>query len=105
MKEASAAAQVCPGIRIHVIDIDQPPGIGISSIADIDAHQARVADTLRAKSNAEMPRKAFSEARAEWLEGNVVGIIMIAPYSVPFSVPLSVPPSGPRSGPFKVDLS
>ena len=32
----------CPGIRIHAIDIVQPPGIAISSIADMDAHQAIV---------------------------------------------------------------
>jgi hypothetical protein len=38
--EAHAAApdDVCPGIRIHAIDIVRPPGIGISPIAETDAH-------------------------------------------------------------------
>ena len=31
--------QLWPGIRIHVIDIVQPPGIGMPPIPDIDAHQ------------------------------------------------------------------
>src|SRR5882757_8720839 len=63
--DAAAPGHVWPGIRIHVIDIVQPPGIGISPIADIDAHQAIVAATLAAKSSAETPRKARSEARSE----------------------------------------
>jgi hypothetical protein len=37
--DAAAAGQVCPGIRIHAIDIVQPPGIGIPPIADMDVHQ------------------------------------------------------------------
>ena len=35
-----------PGIRIHAIDIVQPPGIGISPIADMDAHQTIVTAAL-----------------------------------------------------------
>jgi hypothetical protein len=34
--EDAALSQVCSGIRIHAIDIVQPPGIGIPLIADID---------------------------------------------------------------------
>jgi hypothetical protein len=52
-------------IRIHAIDIVQPPGIGISPIADMDAHQAIVTAALAAKSSAETPKKARWEARSE----------------------------------------
>jgi len=31
--DAAAPGHVCPGIRIHAIDIVQPPGIGIPPIA------------------------------------------------------------------------
>ena len=44
--EMAAAAQLCPGIRNQVIDIDHPPGIEISPIADIHEHQAIVAAAL-----------------------------------------------------------
>ncbi len=40
--DAAAPGHVCPGIRIHAIDIVQPPGIGISPIADMDVHQTIV---------------------------------------------------------------
>jgi len=46
---------VCPGIRIHIIDIAQPPGICISPIADIDAQEAIVIAALAAKTIAETP--------------------------------------------------
>src|SRR6266851_3096806 len=55
--DAAAPAHVCPGIRIHAIDIVQPPGIGISPIADMDAHQTIVTAALAAKSSAETPMK------------------------------------------------
>jgi hypothetical protein len=48
--------QVCPLIRIHAIEIVQPPGIDIPPIADIDVHQMIVAATLTAKISAETPR-------------------------------------------------
>ncbi|MGE0116682.1 MAG: hypothetical protein AB7S71_20575 [Dongiaceae bacterium] len=63
--DAAAPGQVCPGIRIHAIDIVQPPGIGIPSIADMDAHQTIVSAALTAKSSAETPKKARSEARSQ----------------------------------------
>src|SRR5207302_5508750 len=50
--DAAAPDHVCPGIRIHAIDIVQPPGIGISPIADMDAHQTIVTAALEAKSSA-----------------------------------------------------
>src|SRR5262249_18252578 len=63
--DTAAPGQVCPGIRIHAIDIVQPPGISISPIADMDVHQRIVAAGLAAKSSAEMPINAFWEAPAE----------------------------------------
>ena len=59
--DAAAPGHVCPGIRIHAIDIVQPPGIGIPPIADMDAHQT-IVTALAAKSRAETPKKARSEA-------------------------------------------
>ena len=56
--DAAAPGQVCPGMRIHIIDIVQPPGIGIWPIADMDWHQMIVPAALVAKSRAEMPKKA-----------------------------------------------
>jgi hypothetical protein len=50
--DAEAPSHVCTGIRIHAIDIVQPPGIGIPPIADIDAHQTIVTAPLTAKSSA-----------------------------------------------------
>jgi hypothetical protein len=47
-----------PGIRIHAIDMVQPPGIGISPIADMDVHQTIVSAVLAAKSRAETPKNA-----------------------------------------------
>ena len=35
---SAASDHVCPGMRIHAIDIVQPPGIGIPPMADIDEH-------------------------------------------------------------------
>jgi hypothetical protein len=37
MTRATRSPAGAPGIRIHAIDIVQPPGIGISPIADIHA--------------------------------------------------------------------
>jgi hypothetical protein len=66
---AAAPGQVCPGIRIHAIDIVQPPGIVIPPIVDMDPHQTIVTAVLAAKISAETPRKALSETRAEpWAE-------------------------------------
>jgi hypothetical protein len=64
-KDAAAPDQVCPGIRIHAIDIVQPPGIGILPIADMDLHQTTVAAAPAAKSSAETPKNARWEARSE----------------------------------------
>src|SRR5882672_11381593 len=58
--DAAAPNHVCPGMSIHAID--QPPGIRIPPIADIDAHQTVVTAALAAKSSAETPMNAFCEA-------------------------------------------
>ncbi len=60
--DAAAPGHVCRGIRIHAIDIVQPPGIGISPIADMDADQTIVTVALAAKSSTEMPKKVRWEA-------------------------------------------
>jgi hypothetical protein len=65
MNDAAAPGHVCPGIRIHAIDMVQPPGIGIPPIADMEAHQPIVTAVLAAKSSAETPKKAPGEARSD----------------------------------------
>jgi hypothetical protein len=47
--DAAAPGHVSPHIGIHAIDIVQLPGIGISPIADMDAHQTIVPAALVAK--------------------------------------------------------
>jgi hypothetical protein len=66
---AAAPGHVCPGIRIHAIDIVQPPGIVIPPIADMDPHHTIVTAVLAAKISAETPRNALSETRDKpWAE-------------------------------------
>ena len=55
-KDAAVSSHVCPGISIQVMDMLQPPGIGIWPIADIDPHQTIVTAVLAANSSAEMPK-------------------------------------------------
>jgi hypothetical protein len=64
-KDAAAPSHVCPGISIQAIDIVQPPGIGMSPIADMDPHQMIVIAALTKKSSAEIAKKARSEACSE----------------------------------------
>jgi hypothetical protein len=45
--------------------MDQPPGIGIPPIADMDVHQTTTSPELSAKSNTEAIQKALSEAAFE----------------------------------------
>src|SRR5580692_5383702 len=63
--DAAPLDQDCPGIRIHTIDMVQPPGIGIPRIAGIGPHQTIVSAALVAKTNAETPPKARWEVRSE----------------------------------------
>jgi hypothetical protein len=59
--DAATPAHVCPHIGIHALDIVQPPGIGNSPIADIDALPAIVAAVLAAKHSADTPTKTASD--------------------------------------------
>src|SRR5947199_2048556 len=79
--DAAAAAHVCPGIRIriHAIDIVQPPGIGISPIADMDAHQTIVTAALAAKSSAETPRNTTSSALLVFVVATPPDARLVAP--------------------------
>src|SRR5215203_759699 len=64
-KETAAPAHVWPGIRIHAIDIDQPPGIGIVPIPAMEAFHSTVAATLPMNSSATTPAKARLDARSD----------------------------------------
>ena len=69
--EAAAPAHVCPGIRIHAIDIVQPPGISIPPIPDMGAHQTIVKVALAAHSSDETARTACSAFRSESPHRNI----------------------------------
>jgi len=60
--DTAAPGHVCWGISIHVIDIVQPPGIGMPPIADMDAPHIIVTAALAANISAETPKKARPEA-------------------------------------------
>jgi hypothetical protein len=62
--DVAASDHVCPHIRVHAIDSVQPPGIGLSPIADIDAHHQIVPVALAANSDAVAPKKALCETRS-----------------------------------------
>src|SRR5262245_37119235 len=64
-KDAAAPGHVCPGIRIHAIDMVQPPGIGIPLVEDIEPHQTIVKAALATKSSAETAKKACCGDRRE----------------------------------------
>jgi hypothetical protein len=64
MNEAAAPGHVCFGIRIHAIDIVQPPGIGIP-VAAIDEPHKTVVAVLAVKSSAVTPAKAPPVPRPE----------------------------------------
>src|ERR1700761_940450 len=80
-KDAESPNHVCPGIRIHAIDIVQPPGIGMPPIADMDAHQATVPAALTANSSVETPRKTRLEIVPAGTEdmGRCSGWMLIRP--------------------------
>src|SRR5262245_32094341 len=52
---SAPANQVSPGLRIHTIDIVQPPGIGMP-MSDMDPHHAIVAAALAVKMSAATAR-------------------------------------------------
>jgi len=49
-------------MRIHIIDMLQPPGIGMSGIADIELHQVIVSTVLAENRAVEAPTKVRLEA-------------------------------------------
>jgi hypothetical protein len=59
-----APSHDCPGMRIHVIDIVQSPGMGMPSMADISRDCITVTTTLATNSAAETPRNTARDARA-----------------------------------------
>jgi hypothetical protein len=61
MNDAAASPHDWPGMRIHIIDIDQPPGIGMASMRDMDVHPTIVSTALIAKIAAEVAKKLRSE--------------------------------------------
>jgi hypothetical protein len=65
--QAAALGQLCPGILIHAIDIVQPPAMGISPIAGMEAHQTIVTAALAVKISAEIHKKARCETRCEFI--------------------------------------
>jgi hypothetical protein len=73
--DANICSHVCPGMRIHAIDIVQPPGMGISLIADMEAHQAMVAAALTIKSSAEAPKNTRFETGSEAAQHACAGAI------------------------------
>src|SRR5947208_2307114 len=74
--DAAAAGHVCPGIRIHAIDIVQPPGIGMP-IGDMDPHQTIVPAVLAAKSSAETVRNACRDARSEIMTRRSALVVLV----------------------------
>jgi hypothetical protein len=61
--DSAAPDKSCPGI--HVIDIDQPPGICMSFMVDMDALQTIVTAVLAAKSSVDTPKKVWREVRSK----------------------------------------
>ena len=62
---AVTPSHVCPSIGIQVIDIVQPPGIGISCMDDMEPHQTVVTAALVRKSSPEVPKNACCEVLSE----------------------------------------
>jgi hypothetical protein len=57
-KLARAAGHDCPGMRIQVIDMFQPPGMSMPGMCAMDAHQPIVTAALPMNSSVEMPSNA-----------------------------------------------
>src|SRR5215207_2971400 len=73
--DAAAPDHVWPGIRIHAIDIVQPPGISINPVAVIELHHSMVSPALAATSSVEMPMKQAWDP----LRSALGVIVMMAP--------------------------
>jgi hypothetical protein len=85
--DTTAPGHVCPGTRIHTIDIVQPPGIGVLPIADMDVHQTIVTAALAPKSSAETPKNASWEARSEDM-GRAISVPQLRHDNHDFAQPL-----------------
>src|SRR5689334_14838673 len=94
--EAAAPIHVCPEICIQAIDIFQPPGIGISPIADMDVHQAIVTPALTANSSAEETKNAFLETLSEAITPDSVQRFSYSSWRR-HQMPFSLRPLGARS--------
>src|SRR5438876_1233542 len=99
--DAAAPVHVFPGIRIHAIDIVQPPGIGISPIADMRAHQTIVTATLTAKSSAETPKKACCDARSEAMRREISRLCSCATTATTSLSAWRTRRGGPTTHPFR----
>src|SRR5579863_9884833 len=60
-KDPKALPQLCPGMRIHAIDIVHPPGMPRPPIAAMAAHCNSVSDVPAANSSAATPCRASCE--------------------------------------------
>src|SRR5207247_4624798 len=70
-RRGDAKSSGARGVAARAQGASQPPGIGISPIADMDAHQTIVTAALAAKSSAETPRNACWEARSETMRREI----------------------------------
>ncbi len=62
MNMAKAPGQDCPGIRIHAIDIVQPPTMGMPP--DMEPHQTIVPHAPATKRSAQAERNARSPVKS-----------------------------------------
>src|SRR5258705_11319220 len=94
--DAATPGHVWPGIRTHTIDIVQPPGIGISPMAVMDALQTIVTAALATKSSAETPRKPCWDARSIAMRRELAQTLAYASWWR-HHTPVSFRPLGARS--------
>jgi hypothetical protein len=62
--DAAAANHVWAGVRIHAMDIVQPPGIGIALVVGMEAHHVALNAVLTANAIVEMPKNANRDTRS-----------------------------------------
>src|SRR5688572_3497589 len=80
--EAVAASHVWPGMRIHDIDMVQPPGISIPGMSVMDAHQAMVIAALPTNNSAATLRSARSAVGCAAMSGLAVLVVALPPDAV-----------------------
>ncbi len=100
MNEAVMPAQLWPGIRIHAMDMVQPPGIPMPGMAAMDLYQRIVTAALITKTSA---AAAINTRREFCPEGMRVSVpaVMAQPFLYSswrcHQMPCSLRPSGARS--------